>query len=385
MKKILALTATRSEYDLLSDLYKAIDKDPELDIKLILSGAHMSSSYGSSLDDIEKDGIEVLAKFETLLDSDTKLARLKSGTLLLISAIDLVASYKPDVILYAGDREEVIIGGLIGAYLEIPTVHFYGGDHVADSHVDNPVRHATSKLSTAHFVSCEEHKQRILSIGEPEERVYNIGSVALDKFHNREYLDIEVVKKEMGIKAPFDKFALVIFHPIPKEREHSGDIFRNILKGLKAQGLNAFVSYPNIDPGNKKVVKVIDELSNDPSFCFYKNLPRDLFMSVYKNASMIIGNSSSGVLESASLKIPAINVGYRQTGRKPNENMIYSGISEAEINAALEKAVSESFQEKMKTVKNIYGDGNSAQRALELIKTIDLKSMIFKDKDSLTR
>lgn len=383
MKKVLAITATRSEYDLLSDLYRAINTDPDLEIKLIVSGAHMSATYGSSLEDIEKDGLSILGMYETLLDSNSKLARIKSASLLMINIVDVVAGYEPDVILYAGDREEVIVGALTGAYLEIPTIHFYGGDHVADSHVDNPVRHATTKLSTLHFVSSTNHERRILNMGESKQRVFNIGSIALDKFSRENFVDRDTIFEQFGLHNGFKKYALVIFHPIPKEREFSSSILKNILLELKNANLCGFVSYPNIDPGNKELIEVINEFSSDKDFHFYKNLPRETFLGVYKNAEFIIGNSSSGILESASFKIPCINVGYRQTGRKPNENVLFVGPTIDEIKNAINKAMSNDFKEFVSQVINVYGDGKSTQKALHLIKTIDLKSMIFKDEDPI--
>ena len=179
MKKIIAFTAIRSEYDLLSSLYKLLNADENIDLKLIVSGAHLSKTYGYSVKDIEADGFDILAKIETLIDSDTKASRIKSAAILFQSCIDIIANYNPDLIIFAGDREEVIVASLVGGYLEIPTVHFFGGDHVEDSHIDNPVRHATSKLSSAHFVSTLEHKKRLIAMGEKEERIFDIDSYVI--------------------------------------------------------------------------------------------------------------------------------------------------------------------------------------------------------------
>lgn len=383
MKKIIAFTAIRSEYDLLSNLYKMLNNDKEIDLRLIVSGAHLSKTYGYSVKDIEKDGLKIFAKIETLLDSDTKASRLKSASILLQNSIDLIANFEPDLILFAGDREEVMIASLIGGYLEIPTIHFFGGDHVKDSHIDNPIRHATSKLSTIHFVSMQEHFDRLVKMGESNERVFNIGSVALDKFNIEPILSKEALHKIFYIEKNFEKFALVIFHPIPKERGKSGIIFENILLSLKNKNINAFVSYPNIDPGNKDIIEVIQKYQNDTNFIFYKNQPRNIFLNIYRNSMFIIGNSSSGIGESASIPIPAINVGYRQTGRKPNDNVIFSDINIDNISNNIELVLSKEFQDKLKGIKNIYGDGFSSERAYKLIKNNNFKEFIFKDEDIL--
>jgi len=383
MKKIVAFTAIRSEYDLLSYLYKMLNNDPDIDLRLIVSGAHLSKSYGYSVKEIKKDGLKILAKIETLLDSDTKASRIKSASILLQNSIDIVANFNPDLILYAGDREDVIVASLIGGYLEIPTIHFFGGDHVKDSHIDNPVRHATSKLSTIHFVSTEEHRDRLVKMGELKERTYVIGSVALDKFHYELSITKDDINEIFGIKNGFESFAIVIFHPIPKERDICGKIFRNILLSLKNKKINAFVGYPNIDPGNKDIIEIIDDFKNDKNFIFYKNLDRNVFINIYRNSLLIIGNSSSGIVESASIPIPAINVGYRQTGRKPNENVVFSKIDIESISNSIDSVLSEYFQIKLKSVKNIYGDGHSSERAYNIIKSKDFRHLIFKDEDIL--
>ena len=161
---------------------------PELDFRLLVGGAHLSKTYGYSLDLIRADGIPILATIESLIDSDSSilLAPLKSASIMLQSAVDVVAQWRPDLILYAGDREEVWIGALLGNYLEIPTVHFYGGDHTDSWHIDNPVRHAASKLSTFHVVPTDEHRRRLMALGESESRIRVLGSLALDNFRDSE-------------------------------------------------------------------------------------------------------------------------------------------------------------------------------------------------------
>ena len=170
-KRVLGISGIRSDYDLMSGLYRRLAVDPELDFRLLVGGAHLSKTYGYSLDLIRADGIPVLATIENLIDSDSISSRLKSASIMLQTAVDVVAQWRPDLILYAGDREEVWIGALLGNYLEIPTVHFYGGDHTDSWHIDNPVRHAASKLSTFHVVPTDEHRRRLIALGEPDSRI----------------------------------------------------------------------------------------------------------------------------------------------------------------------------------------------------------------------
>ena len=162
MKKILAITGIRSDYDLMSSLYKKLNADPAINLKLLVGGAHLSSKFGRTVDLINQDGLKILQTVESLLDSDSSASRIKSASIFLQGAIDCVSSWNPDLIIYAGDREETWIGAMLGNYLEIPTVHFYGGDHTSTGHLDNPVRHAVSKLSTVHAVTLELHRRRLV-------------------------------------------------------------------------------------------------------------------------------------------------------------------------------------------------------------------------------
>lgn len=180
-----------------------------------------------------------------------------------------------------------------------------------------------------------------------------------------------------------DKYALVIFHAIPKERDISHIIFENILESLKEKRLKAFVSFPNIDPGSQSIIDVIEKYKDDSNFIFYKNLPRREFISIYKNSSLIIGNSSSGILESASIPIPAINVGLRQRGRTFNSNVLFCNTNKDDIIKTLNKSLSYEFLSIVKDCKNIYGDGQSSLKAYTIIKETYFKNLIFKDEDIL--
>ena len=383
MKKILAFTSIRSDYDLMSPLYRLLHEDDKIDFKIIVSGAHLSHSFGYSIEQIRKDGFDILLEIETLLSSDTGLSRVKSASFLLQNSLETISKFNPDLMIFAGDREDVLMYSMMGGYLNIPTIHVFAGDHVEDGYIDNPIRHATSKLSTAHFVTLEEHKKRLIRMGESSKRVFVTGNISLDKFVSYKPMSKSEIQKYFEIDKSFNEFALMIFHPVTEEIEKVDEYFENILKNLEQRNINTFVSYPNVDPGNQKLLKVIDKYKENKNFIFYKNLDRDIFMSIYKHAKFIIGNSSSGICEAASLKIPAINVGLRQTGRYADENIIFCGTSFEDISNSLDKAISEEFLRNLKDLKNSYGDGNSANKAYEIIKLTDFKSMIAKVEDPL--
>ncbi len=383
MKKVLAFTSIRSDYDLMSSLYKLLDNDSEIDFRIIVSGAHLSQQFGYSVSQIREDKFNILIELETLLNSDTGLARIKSASMLLQNSLETISKFSPDLMIYAGDREDVLMYSMIGGYLGIPTIHFFSGDHVSDGYIDNPIRHATSKLSTAHFTALYEHKKRLVRMGEDSKRVFVIGNLSLDKFINFDPMTKKELSNYFELNYQLEKFALMIFHPVTAEANNTAEYFENILKNLEKRHIKTFVSYPNVDPSNKKILKIIQQYSKNDNFVFYKNLDRRVFISVYKHSRFIIGNSSSGIYEAATFKIPAINVGLRQTGRYADKNVIFCGTSLEEISTAIELSVSRCFQSTLKDITNSYGDGRSAIKAYNIIKTNDFKNMIAKVEDPL--
>jgi UDP-hydrolysing UDP-N-acetyl-D-glucosamine 2-epimerase len=383
MKKILAFSSIRSDYDLMSPLYRLLHNDKDIDFKIIVSGAHLSHQFGYSIEQIKKDRFDILLELETLLSSDTGLSRVKSASLLLQNSLETISKFSPDLMIYAGDREDVLMYSMIGGYLEIPTIHFFSGDHVEDGYIDNPIRHATSKLSSAHFVTMEEHKKRLIRMGEAPRRVYVTGNISLDKFVSFEPIPKSELQKYFQLDADLEEFAIMIFHPVTEEIDNVDVYFENILRNLENRNIKTFVSYPNVDPGNYQLLKVIEKYKNNTNFVFYKNLDREVFMSIYKHSIFIIGNSSSGICEAASLKIPAINVGLRQTGRFADRNVVFCGTALSDIDKSIELVLSAEFQESIEGMENSYGDGRSASRAFNLIKTLDFNAMVAKVEDPL--
>jgi UDP-hydrolysing UDP-N-acetyl-D-glucosamine 2-epimerase len=385
MRKILALTSIRSEYDLMSRLYQILESDKDVDLQLLVSGAHLSPAHGYTVENIRDDGLSMLAEIETLISADSLSSRLKTASGLLSGSIDVVKKFAPDIIIYAGDREDVLIGGMLGLFLCIPTVHFFGGDHATDGHIDNPLRHATSKLSSAHFVSTLEHKKRLIRLGEPEERIFVIGSVALDKFIHEPVLDKNTVLKKMGANdhAYTAPLAIFIFHPISEEREIAGDIIIGAVSALIEQGFHVCIGAPNTDPGNFKINQVLENLSQQNEVTYYKNLTRSEFINLFRNSTIIVGNSSAGLLEAATLKIPTINIGARQRGRLCGANVVFTDGSYESIAAALHSVMSPAFQANLKDLKNPYGDGSSSESAAQLLKTYDFSRLVSKPEDPL--
>lgn len=380
--KVLGFTGIRSDYDLLSGLYRKLKNDADLHFKLIVSGAHLSATYGKTVRHIKKDGIPMLVKVESLVDSDSISSRLKSAALLILGCLPSVEAYAPDVILISGDREEAMSAALVGAYLRIPTVHFFGGDHASDGNVDNPVRHAISKLSSLHFVVHERHRKRLLRMGESRRRVFLIGNPAIDKFREESWIPKSALLKIMG-RAKWARYVVMIFHPILGQEKMAADHFNQVLSVLRDQRFKVFVSYPNSDPGSREIISVIEAYRKNPDFVFYKNLDRLYFVNLLRHASFLIGNSSAGLLEAGAVPLGAVNVGLRQKGRLAGQNVVFVNQGVKSIRMGIRQVMSRNFHDRLRHLKSPFGDGYSVERAYKLLKEIDFGQYLLKQEDPL--
>ncbi len=382
IRRILAFSGIRSDYDLLSGLYKKIANDPFLELGLVVSGAHLSDTYGYTVKHIEEDGLPIVERIESLFDANSPGSRLKSASVLLQCCLQTVQRFSPHVILYAGDREDAMVAAMVGAYTSIPTIHFFGGDHTVDGNVDNPVRHAISKLSSLHFTIHDEHKRRLMAMGEEENRIYVIGNPALDEFVKTPWLPLSEVLTAME-RTKWDKYAIVIYHPILGQEKTACEGFKIILDALKANDIKAFVGCPNSDAGNRDILKMINSRKNDENFCFFGNVSRTIFINLLRHSMFLIGNSSAGIVEAPSIPLGVVNVGSRQVGRLSAGNVVFVDQKKEAVCQGITTVLSEKFQTELSRVLPIYGDGNSVDRALALIKTIDFSQYIRKTEDAL--
>jgi len=381
--KILAFTGIRSDYDLLSGVYRALLHHPAFDIGLIVSGAHLSPTYGMSINNILSDGIPIIARIESLIDSDTSSARLKSASILLQGCLPSIESYDPDLIMFAGDREDVIIGALAGAYLRIPTLHFFGGDHAVDGNVDNLVRHATSKLSSFHFVSHPRHAERLKCMGENPERIRVVGNPALDRFVQAPGLDKAEVLAHFKAEEWHD-YVLVIYHPILGEEDRAGEHFEQVLRAISSLGLHAIVNSPNVDAGNRSILDIMEKWKQNGDFRFFRNLPSTLFTNLMRHASIMVGNSSAGLLEAPMVPLAVVNVGSRQRGRLAAANVIFVEQDQDAIETGILEALSSRFQNQLTSVTSPYGDGNSVDKVIAELEGLPIHALSYKAEDPLS-
>ena len=383
-KKIIAFSGIRSEYDLQYTIAKELNADPAIDFSYVVFGAHLSAKYGNTLENIEKDGFKIATKIHTLIEEDSLYSKAKSASLLAEGVCEYFKTNRPDLIIVCGDREETIIASTIATYFNIPICHLFGGDKTypdALGNVDEQVRNATTKLAHLHFVSHEDHRQRIIKMGEETWRVINYGSPALDKYIGMD-ADISLVKAFFNIDVAKQGYAVLIHHPLPNNIEETKSEITNILKTQIGKGKLTFVSYPNTDPGNNEIIKIIDEYAGKSTLIRpYKNLSREIFNAVIINAEYLIGNSSMGILECPFLKMPAINVGRRQKERLNAGNVIFTDFNPVSISNAIEIIqYDKKFKEGLKTNKHFYGDGYSGKKIADYLKSITIDNKLFAKK-----
>lgn len=382
VRKIVAFTGIRSEYDLQYSVARELNSNINVDFGFFVFGAHLSEKFGYTLDLIKKDNFKIVCELLTLFDDSSEYSKAKSAAILMLGISDYFRKCKPDIIIVSGDREETIVAATVATFYNIPIAHLYGGDRTFPEgigNIDEQIRHATTKLSHIHFPTHPEHAKRILNLGEEEWRVHCLGSPALDKFKMYENLNLNVVSNYFNTSVSKGQYAVLIHHSLPNNIVESKEEIENILKVLLRNNIKTFISYPNNDPGNNIIINTIEKFANDTdNFILYKNLEREIFIPLISNSKFLIGNSSMGLVECPILEIPAINVGKRQQKRLNAGNVIFTSYEIESIQTAVDKInLDPKFKEKLKACKHFYGDGNSGAKIAKLLSSVELGSSIL--------
>jgi len=384
MKKIVnVLTATRAEYGLLKPIIAKLTTIEEFDVRIVATGAHLSSEFGSTYKEIENDGFGIDEKIEILLSSDTPSSISKSMGIAMISFADYFKKLNPHLLIVLGDRYETLAVAMTAMNQRIPIAHLYGGD-TTEGAIDESIRHAITKLSYLHFTSTEYYRRRVIQLGEHPDRVHNVGSIGIENILNEKLLSKEELENELELDLS-KPYAMVTFHPVTLEKNSSKKQVESLLEACKAyKNIQFIFTKANADSEGRIINQTIDEyaMKNDHIAAF-TSLGMIKYLSALKYCSMVIGNSSSGLLEAPSFGIPAINIGDRQKGRIQADNVINCEPIREEIKRAIEKAFSESFARKSKeTLNPYYSKGTSAQ-VISVIKEyllndkIDLKKKFY--------
>ena len=380
-RKILAVTGARSEYDIISPILEHLKENSEIDLGIIVTGSHLSEAFGNTVTEIEKDGYNIIARIYNLINSNKKIGRILSLGNQIAPFAQVFEQWQPDIVMVAGDREEAISVSMTAAYMDIPVAHIAGGDIAKDGNIDNSVRYATSKFAHIHFTILKQHKENLIRLGEDEWRIHNLGNPALDKFINTKKLTLEELENKTGYNLNNGQFGMLIYHPIITQIDSEGDNINTIIQSLRKTNLKYLINSPNSDAGYANIVKYYEEnLLNDKQFTLFKNLDREIYVNLLRHSKLLVGNSSSGLIEAPSLSLPVINIGPRQKSRFNAGNVIFVDYDENEINNAIVLTQSDLFKENIKNIKNPYGNGESALNIANVLFTLNIdKELIHKN------
>ena len=376
-RRVLGITAIRSEYFLQRPILRAIVDHPGLELELVVTGAHLSPLHGLTVKEIEADGFQIAARIENLIYSDRDAARLKGAATQLQVLAHVVDELRPDWLLVPADREESMTLALCGTYMNIATVHYGAGDRVVGN-ADDMIRHAVSRLSHLLLTTHEQARERLVKAGEEEWRVHNVGHAGIDRLRSTEELSTSELANALGVKAIDDQFAVIIQHPLTSEIKNAGSHMRETMAAALELGLQTFVSYPNSDPGSNQIIETIEEFKPNPRVSVFKNIPDREFVNLLRRATVLVGNSSLGLLEAPYLKLPVVNVGRRQSERHHASNVFFVNADRESIAKQIRAIIEDDeTKQKIRACENPFGDGHTGERVAELLATTPIDEKLL--------
>lgn len=376
MRKVLAITGIRSEYDILYPIINELINRETFDVSVVACGAHLSDWHGFTIKKIEKDDFKIADKIDYLLMTNRTTQRAKGIGILTYGLTQTVEREKPDFLLVVGDREESIATALVGNYMGVLVAHMGGGDPVYGN-ADDPVRHAVSKLVHIHFATTKLYAEYLKKMGEDEWRIFNVGNPSLDNIRKTPLKSLDKISDFLQFDVRDRNYIVLIKHPLSSEKEDSYSQMKVILEILaelgKEYNLKVIGIYPNTDPGSYDILRAIDEYKSSNYIKFYKTLPREIFVNILRNALCLVGNSSMGILEAPFYKLPVVNVGSRQKGRLNAGNVEFVPHKKVAIKKSILKACyDQNYIEYIKSLENPYGDGFTSKKIGDILESINL-------------
>lgn len=373
-RKILYISGTRADYGLMRQVLKKLEKSQRIDLELVITGMHLMEEFGMTINEIRKDGFKI-HEIKVDFTDDNKFSAVKFIGNFILSLGNVVKTVKPDIILLLGDRAEMLAGAIVGTYLNIPVAHLHGGE--ISSTVDEYARHAITKLSNIHLPATEISAERITKMGESPENIFVVGAPGLDNIFEEDLIEPEELSKKYNLNLA-EPFIMVVQHPVSLEFEDSADQIIETLEAIVTKGYQTIIIFPNADAGGRNIIKTIKSYEKYPFITTFKNIPNKDYLSLMNIASVLVGNSSSGIIEAPSLGVPVINIGSRQDGRERGHNIIDVGYNRSEIRIAIDKAINdEEFKKLVKECQNPYGDGNASTKIVEILSGIQLDQALL--------
>ena len=377
MKRIGIMTGTRAEYGLLKSLMQEINKDNDLELYLIVSGMHLSPEFGMTYKEIEEDGFEINAKVEMLLSSDSPAGISKSIGLGVIGFADEFQRADLDMLILLGDRYEALSAAISAMVMRIPIAHLHGGE-LTEGAIDEGIRHSITKMSYLHFTSTEQYRNRVIQLGENPERVFYVGALGVENIKKINLMTKEELERSIHFEID-ENTVIVTYHPVTLENNTVEEQFLNLLEVLdRNPKIRMIFTKANADTNGRIVNELIDKYTaqNSERACAFMSLGQKRYLSALKYCRIVIGNSSSGIIEAPSFGKPIINIGDRQKGRICADSVINCGYTQQEIQQAMETALTEEFENKASNCRNPYEKENTAANIISVIKDYLLNDKI---------
>ncbi len=378
MKRICVITSTRADYGLLKALLKEIKKSEALNLQLVVSGAHLSPIHGLTIREIEQDNLKIDAKVSVVQKTDDVSDICNSISEGIKGFSKVFENLNPDILLVLGDRYEILSAAIAATIANIPIAHLHGGEVTIGAY-DEGFRHAITKMSHLHFVAAKEYQKRVIQLGENPSTVFCVGGLGTDSISRTKLFTKEELSERLGIE--FDSpMLLVTYHPVTLYKQDCFTDLSSLLKALDYfKGCKILFTMPNADTDGLKITKKIKNyVGNNKNTYFVSSLGQKKYFSCLNYFDALIGNSSSGLLEAPSFKIPAINIGPRQKGRLKAESVIDCEANEKEIRSAIEKGLSNDFKINLRKVKNPYGDGGASDKIINILENSDFSNLSMK-------
>jgi UDP-hydrolysing UDP-N-acetyl-D-glucosamine 2-epimerase len=369
-RKIAVVTTSRADYSHLYWPLRELSAHPDVDLKIIVMGAHLSPEFGSTIQEIEKDGFHIDARVECLLSSDSDVGMAKTIGVATLSLADIFGQMRPDLLLLIADRYEMLAPASVALALRIPIAHIEGGE-ISEGAIDDAVRNALTKMSHIHFTSTQAARDRVIAMGEEPWRVHRAGAPSLDHLRRQTLFTREQVESRLRIELKHPAI-LVAYHPVTLARDtvREADALFEALENLPDQIL---FCYPNADAGSRNLIERARTFaaSRDAAHVFV-NLDALTYWSLLKQVDVLVGNSSSGIMESASFALPTVNVGLRQQGRERARNVIDAAPEVRAILKAIATAKGTDFRRSLQGMTNPYGEGVASEKIVEVLTTVPL-------------
>lgn len=369
-RRIIYLSGTRADFGLMRHTLEVIAADPRLELSVAVTGMHLHEEFGHTVDEVVASGLRIAARIPTGVAGRNRSAMAHAVGRTLMGLSELLDTERPDALLLLGDRGEMLAGAIAALHLGVPAVHIHGGERSGT--VDEPMRHAISKLAAYHFCATIESRERLIAMGESPERVFQVGAPGLDDLPAALAAPRQAALEALGL-AHDGPYVLVLFHPVVQEAEDAAAQTTALIEGLRAAGAGSAFEVvwlaPNADAGSDAILQQLTALT-DCGWRRITHLPRARYLPALRHAAALLGNSSSGIIEAASFGTPVVNVGSRQHLRERNSGTVDVGIDPKSISAALRRALNGGRL----PARNIYGDGQAAGRIDELLATLPLFS-----------